>query len=351
MLDFGSVVSALAQPGAIVAVIAVLLALAFDFVNGFHDTANACATVIYTKALGARTAIVMSGILNFLGALLVGTAVAVVITKIVPPSAVSLHLVVAVLLGSLIWNVLTWWKGLPVSSSHCLIGALFGAGIAAAGVGGVNWSELAKVLIALLISPGLGFVVSMAVTWIATRITGEHDGAEATGHRKEVLRWMQVLSSASVSFSHGANDGQKTMGIISLVLATQFASYGYVAGQIPLWVVVAAALAIGIGTMVGGWRVIHTVGGKLTIGGITRSQGFAAELSTAAIIFFAAQQGAPISTTHTLTSSVAGGAVAAKGHQSLNTALLGKIALAWILTLPVAAGLSAGAYLLTTLFM
>jgi PiT family inorganic phosphate transporter len=351
MFDFSALTGMLDQPATWVALFALALALAFDFVNGFHDTANACATVIYTKALGPRTAIIMSGVLNFAGAMIVGTAVAVVITKIVTPSVASLHLVVAVLIGSLIWNVLTWWKALPVSSSHCLIGALFGAGIAAAGTDGVTWNELAKVLIALFISPAAGFVISNVVTWIATRLSGEHHDVEATGTRKQVLRWMQVASSASVSFSHGANDGQKTMGIMSLILGTQFASLGFVSGQIPWFVAFAAALALGLGTMIGGWRVIQTVGGKLTIGGITRSQGFAAEASTAAIIFTAAHFGAPISTTHVLTSSVAGGAIAAKGLNSLNLALLGKIGVAWLLTLPAAAALAASAYYLIGLFV
>ncbi len=351
MFDFTALMGMLDQPATWVALFAIALALAFDFVNGFHDTANACATVIYTKALGPRTAIIMSGVLNFLGAIIVGTAVAVVITKIVPAGAASLHLVVAVLLGSLVWNLLTWWLELPVSSSHCLIGALFGAGMAAAGFAGLNWDELGKVLLALLISPAAGFVISLVGTWIATRSTGEYNGVEATGTKKQILRWMQVASSASVSFSHGANDGQKTMGIITLILATQFANMGFVAGQVPTAVVIAAALALGAGTMIGGWRIIHTVGGKLTIGGITRSQGFAAEFSTAVIIFAAAKLGMPISTTHVLTSSVAGGAVSAKGAGSLNMPLLAKIGLAWGLTLPVSAALAAAVYWLTGFFI
>lgn len=337
--------------GVILALVAIALALAFDFVNGFHDTANAVATVIYTKALRPRVAIVMSGILNFAGAMIVGTAVAVVITKIIAASAVSLHVVIAVLVGSLIWNVLTWYKALPVSSSHCLIGALFGGGIAAAGVAGVNWPELTKVLLALLISPIAGFLISAVVTWVATRISGEHHGVEAVGGRAVVLRWLQIASSASVSFSHGANDGQKTMGIISLILASQFASHGYVSGEVPLWVAFAAALALGLGTMIGGWRVIHTVGGKISVGGLTRSHGFGAEASTAAIIFAAAHIGAPISTTHTLTSAVAGGTIAAQGVGGLNRPMVGKILLAWALTLPVSAALAAGTYFLLRLFV
>jgi PiT family inorganic phosphate transporter len=231
----------------LIAALAILLALGFDFVNGFHDTANACATVIYTKALKPGVAIVMSGVLNFLGALLVGTAVAQVITKIIPVETVTLPVVVAVLLAALIWNLITWWFGIPVSSSHCLIASLFGAGVTAAGVKGVEWHELWKVLTALFISPIVGFISGALLTWVTLKLSREqlHDSRKTP--QSKVMRTLHVIASAFVSFTHGSNDGQKTMGIITLILATHFARYGYRADHVPLWVMAAAATAMAIG--------------------------------------------------------------------------------------------------------
>lgn len=328
-----------------IAIFAIGLALAFDFVNGFHDTANACATVIYTKALKPSVAIGMAGILNFLGAVLVGTAVAMVITKIIPRDTISLLLVVAVLIAALIWNLITWWYGIPVSSSHCLIGSLFGAGIAANGLNGVDWHELNHVLAALLISPIAGFGGGWLLTWIMLNSSGEKSkpGSRSQPHFW-VTRWLHVLSSASVSFSHGSNDGQKTMGIITLILASHFASHGYTYDEVPFWVICSAASAIGLGTIIGGWRVIRTVGTKISRERLSHSQGFGASMSTAIIILIASKMGLPISTTHTLSSSVAGGTIPVHGAEKLNLKTVNLIILAWVLTLPVAAILSAISY-------
>lgn len=329
----------------IVALVAIALALAFDFVNGFHDTANAVATVIYTKALRPRVAIPMSGILNFLGAIMVGTAVAMVITKIIPKETITLTVVVSVLIAAVIWNLVTWWYGLPVSSSHCLIGSLFGAGVAANGMGGVSWHELSKVVTALLVSPLLGFAAGCLLTWIAWHLSREKEnpGSRNQPHPK-VMKWLHILSSASVSFSHGSNDGQKTMGIITLILASHFASHGYTYDKVPIWVMASAALAIGLGTVIGGWRVIRTVGTKISREKLSHSQGFGASMSTALIILGASHVGAPISTTHTLSSAVAGGTIPVYGISKLNTKTIYLILLAWVLTLPVAASLSAISY-------
>lgn len=326
----------------VVAVLAILLALGFDFVNGFHDTANAVATVIYTKALRPNVAIIMAGILNLLGAVMIGTAVAKVITKIIPQDSVTLTIIVSVLLAALMWNLITWWFGLPVSSSHCLIGSLFGAGVAANGLTGVDWHELNKVLLALLISPIVGFAAGALLTWIAFKLSGEK---KSIGLTKEphpvVMRWLHIFASASVSFSHGSNDGQKTMGIITLILATHFAMYGYTYGNVPPWVMVCAALAIGLGTIVGGWRIIRTVGTKISREKLSHAQGFGASVSTAMIIMVASHIGAPISTTHTLSSAVAGGTLPVHGAGKLNKQTMNLIVLAWVLTLPIAASLAA----------
>jgi PiT family inorganic phosphate transporter len=329
-----------------VAVLAIGLALGFDFVNGFQDTANAVATVIYTKALRPRVAMVMSGLLNFLGALLVGTAVAQVITKIIPSETASLPLVVSVLLAAVTWNLFTWYYGLPISSSHCLIGSLFGAGITAAGLSGVSWHELSKVLWGLLIAPFAGFTAGCLVTWVTLKITKERQLQEKGEHPKHpgLMRWLHIVSSASVSFSHGSNDGQKTMGIITLILATHFASSGYVIDKVPLWVMVSAASAIGFGTVIGGWRVIRTVGTKISREKLSHSQGFAASMSTAIIILLASKFGAPISTTHTLSSAVAGGTIPVYGRSKLNIKTMKLILLAWVFTFPVAGTLSAVIY-------
>lgn len=324
---------------AIVAILAIAIALAFDFVNGFHDTANAVATVIYTKALKPNVAIAMSGLLNFLGALVVGTAVAKVITKIIPQDKISLTIIVAVLLAALIWNVLTWLLSLPVSSSHCLIASLFGAGIAAHGTSGVNWDELNKVIISLLLSPIAGFIGGALITKCALSWAGRKRDNE----NPQFMRMAQILSSASVSFTHGSNDGQKTMGIITLLLAMQF--HGYTLKHVPMWVMVAAAFAMGIGTMIGGWRIIRTVGTKITHEEIKYEHGFGAECSTAIISYLASMIGAPISTTHTLTSAVAGGTVPSAGFRKLNFKTMQTIVLAWVLTLPAAATISACTYL------
>jgi PiT family inorganic phosphate transporter len=333
---------------AIIAVAAIILAVGFDFVNGFHDTANAVATVIYTKSLKPGVAIVMAGILNFLGALLVGTAVAQVITKIIPADAVTLPIVVSVLLAALLWNLITWWYGIPVSSSHCLIASLFGAGVAAAGVHGVEWHELQYVIMGLLISPVAGFIGGALMTWTALKLSGEQQGGEQKTP-PQLMRWLHIIASASVSFTHGSNDGQKTMGLITLILATHFAEYGYKVNIVPFWVMALAASAMALGTVIGGWRVIRTVGTKISRERLSHSQGFGASMSTALIILAASHLGAPISTTHTLSSAVAGGTLAAHGSKNLNPGTLKLLAMAWILTIPVAAALAAGCYIVLKL--
>jgi PiT family inorganic phosphate transporter len=335
----------------VVAILAIGLALGFDFVNGFQDTANAVATVIYTKALKPRVAMVMSGLLNFLGALMVGTAVAQVITKIIPAEAATLPLVVSVLMAAVTWNLITWWFGLPISSSHCLIGSLFGAGVTSAlwqgtpWQDGVTWHELNKVLVGLLMAPLLGFAAGCATTWLALKLSGEkeREGTSPSVPQKhsQVMRALHVLSSASVSFSHGSNDGQKTMGVITLILATHFAAQGNTIDHVPFWVMASAATAIGLGTVIGGWRVIRTVGTKISREKMSHSQGFAASMSTAIIILVASRIGAPISTTHTLSSAVAGGTIPVYGRSKLNFKTMRLILLAWVLTFPVAATLSA----------
>lgn len=272
--------------------------------------------------------------------------VAKVITKIIPQDKITLVVIISVLMAALAWNLITWWYGLPVSSSHCLIGSLFGAGICAAGVNGVDWSELNKVLLALLISPVVGFASGALMTWLALFYSKERDnpGSRTKQPHPKVMTWLHILASASVSFTHGSNDGQKTMGIITLILASHFAAQGFTYDQVPLWVMFSCALAIALGTVIGGWRVIRTVGTKISRESLSHAQGFGASMSTALIILAATAMGAPISTTHTLSSAVAGGTLPVHGANSLNKKTLNLIVLAWVLTLPVAATLSAVSY-------
>jgi len=332
----------------IVAIGCILLALAFEFVNGFHDTANTAATVIYTKALKPGMAIWLSGIFNFLGALTVGTAVAQIVTKIIPLHTVNLSIVGAVLIAALAWNLFTWWLSIPVSSSHCLIGSLFGAGIMAAGINGVAWDELAKVVIALALSPIAGFLVGAMLTWLGMKLDKSTASINSIGDEQKnnqpVMRWLHVLACVLVAFSHGSNDGQKTMGIITLILATHFAAYNYTVNLVPLWVMIACAVAIGVGTTIGGWRIIKTVGTKISNLPITNAQGFGASMATALVILVASALGAPISTTHTLSSAVAGGTIPCHGIDQLNRKTIQNILLAWLVTVPVAAGLAAICY-------
>lgn len=324
-----------------IAVFAIALALAFDFVNGFHDTANAVATVIETGALPKRIAILLSGSLNFVGAISVGTMVAMTITKILPPSIVNLRVVIALLLGALIWNLLTWQMKLPVSSSHCLIGAICGAGFASAGREAVAWSQLGPVLLALLISPAIGFWVAALVTWLA--------GVSTKSANSSILRVTQIASSCFVSFAHGSNDGQKTMGVITLILASQFAEYGYTTHRIPIWVQFGAALAIGLGTTIGGERIIQTVGKGISRVPLNFVHGFGAESATAIVILAASCFGFPVSTTHTLSSAIAGATLPLHGIDNINFRTTRKILLAWILTLPSSGLLAWSAFHLLTL--
>lgn len=326
--------------------IALALAYTFDFVNGFHDTANAVATVIYTKAMRAPIAIGVSALCNFLGCMLVGTAVAQGITEVIPRELVSLPLVLAVLMGSLFWNLYTWYHGLPVSSSHCLIGGLFGAGVAAHGFNGVSWGKLAEVAAALAISPLVGFAGGAILAGITQRLVSKkYPGSDKDWRSQpQFMRWLQIISSSCVSFSHGSNDGQKTMGLITLILASQFAAGGFTYDHVPLWVMFTAAAAIGLGTTIGGWRVIRTVGTKISREKLMYTHGFAAEASTAVTILTASLIGAPISSTHTLTSAVAGGTLPLHGADKINMHTLRMIFSAWLLTLPVAAAISAGCY-------
>ncbi len=318
-------------------IIVVITALAFDFTNGFHDTGNAMATSIASGALTPKVAVALSAVLNLAGAFL-STAVAATIAKgLIDSSIVSLELVFAGLVGGIVWNLLTWLLGIPSSSSHALIGGIVGATIAAVGQHGVMWKGIvSKVLIPAIIAAILAIVVGAIATWLVYRITrGVPEKRSEAG-----FRYGQWGSASLVSLAHGTNDAQKTMGIIFLALM----SYGAIsktAAMPPLWVIVCCAIAMALGTYLGGWRIIRTLGKGLVE--IKSPQGMAAESSSAAVILLSAHFGYALSTTQVCTGSVLGSGLGKPGGE-VRWGVAGRMATAWLVTLPLAGLVGAVTY-------
>ena len=319
-----------------VLVLVVITALAFDFTNGFHDTGNAMATSIATGALPPRVAVALSGLLNFIGAFLSLAVAATIASGLVNSADVTLEVVAAGLAGGIIWNLLTWLFGIPSSSSHALIGGVIGATIAAAGGSAVQWHGLTqKVIIPAILSPVIAALVAAAGTWLLYRISRSLT-AGARGHG---FRIGQIGSACMVSLAHGTNDAQKTMGVITLAL---IANGSIAAGSTaPTWVIVCCAIAISAGTYVGGWRVIRTLGKGLVE--IESPQGMAAESSSAAIILLSSSFGYSLSTTHVATGSIIGTGLGKKGAE-VRWGVAGRMASAWVFTLPSAGLVGAAAY-------
>jgi len=317
-------------------VLVVITALAFDFTNGFHDTGNAMATSIATGALGPRTAVAISGVLNFVGAFLSLTVAATIASGLVSTGKVTLTVVAAGLAGGIIWNLLTWLFGIPSSSSHALIGGVIGSTMAAAGGSAVLWHGLvSKVVIPAVLSPVIAALIAASGTWLLYRITASlTDGA-----RKHGFRVGQIGSACVVSLAHGTNDAQKTMGVITLALIAN----GTLAkgSNAPVWVIVCCALAIALGTYIGGWRVIRTLGKGLVE--IESPQGMAAESASAAVILLSSTFGYSLSTTHVATGSIIGTGLGKKGAD-VRWNVAGRMATAWVFTLPSAAIVGATAY-------
>jgi inorganic phosphate transporter, PiT family len=310
-------------------IIVVITALAFDFTNGFHDTGNAMATSIASGALKPKVAVTMSAVLNLVGAFL-STAVAAAIAKgLVDPGLVSLELVFAGLVGGIVWNLLTWLFGLPSSSSHALIGGIVGAMLAAAGASGVVWTGLvSKVLIPAVLAPVMAAIIAGAATWMVYRmVRGVPEKRTEKG-----FRYGQIGSAALVSLAHGTNDAQKTMGVIFLALI----AYGSASKSDPMppfWVIFSCAVAIALGTYLGGWRIIRTLGKGLVE--ISPPQGMAAETSSAAIILLSSHFGYSLSTTHVATGSILGSGLGKPGAE-VRWGVAGRMATAWLITLPAA---------------
>ncbi len=306
----------------------IITALIFDFTNGFHDAANAIATSISTRALSLNSALILAAVLNVVGGMMSTVVAMTIATGIVVPSVVSLPVVFAGLIGAIFWNLLTWYYGIPSSSSHCLIGGIAGAVIVDYGPTGVQWMGiLFKVVIPTVVSPVLGFLMGLILTVVLGRICYSASPGPANRNFKRA----QILSASFMALSHGLNDAQKTMGIITLAL---FVTGAISTPSVPLWVKLACSLAIGLGTFAGGKRIILTLGVRLFK--MTPADGFAAQTAAALVMQAAAWKGAPISTTHVAATTIMG-VGSAHRVKAVRWGLTRKIVMAWVLTLPASA--------------
>jgi len=322
-------------------ILVVATALAFDFTNGFHDTANVVATSISTRAVAPRVAVTIAAILNFVGAFISLKVAATIATGIVAAGAITLPVVFAGLIGASVWNLTTWYFGLPSSSSHALIGGVVGAMIAAKGTGAVQFAGLlGKVIVPAFISPILAFAIAGTAIAITYRLTARlRPGPAGRGFRHG-----QLFSGGMLALAHGTNDAQKTMGVITLALiANGNISAAHFA--VPAWVVISAASAIALGTYAGGWRIIRTLGTRIIK--MDAAQGFTAQTAGAAVVLAASHVGYPLSTTHVMAGGITG-AGAGKRLSAVRWGMAGNMAIAWLLTLPAAAAVGAGTYAATT---
>ena len=319
----------------------ILLALIFDYINGFHDAANSIATVVSTRVLTPGQAVIWAAFFNFVAAFGFGTAVAKTIGKgMIDIEVVTFGVIFAGLMGAITWDLITWYFGLPTSSSHALIGGYAGAAIAKAGFGAIIPAGWTKTLIFIVLSPMIGLLFGLllmvAIFWMF-----QHSAPRKVDHW---FRRLQLVSAALFSLNHGANDAQKTMGIITGVLFTA----GYLTVfEVPMWVILAAHTAIGLGTLAGGWRIIHTMGQKITK--LQPVGGFAAETGAASAIFIATFLGVPVSTTHAITGAIVG-VGATRRLSAVRWGVAGKIVWAWVLTIPAAAFIGAVTFFIVSLF-
>ncbi|UHA74717.1 inorganic phosphate transporter [Paenibacillus sp. 481] len=309
--------------------VVIFLALAFDFINGFHDTANAIATSVSTRALTPRAAIILASTMNFVGALTFTGVAKTIGGSIADPATLDngLMIVAAALLAAIAWNLITWWFGIPSSSSHALIGSLAGAVFAGAGMSGLNMGGFKNIVLALLLSPIIAFVVGYIVMTLIKWIFARRNPHTIN----KGFRTMQIFTAAFQAFTHGTNDAQKAMGIITFALVAAQLQEGM---EVQLWVKLAAATAMALGTSVGGWKIIKTMGTKIFK--IEPANGFAADLSAASVIMSATVTGLPISTTHAITSALLG-VGSAKRFSAVKWGVAGRIIIAWFITIPICA--------------
>src|ERR687890_1593635 len=325
----------------------IAIALAFDFLNGLHDAANSIATVVGTRLLSPAAAVAFAAFFNFAAYFLalqwpqLHRVASTIGQGLIDKNLVTPAVVFGALVGAMFWNVVTWLKGIPSSSSHALVGGIIGAGVAHAGLTGVQWSGLNKTLIAIVLSPTIGMILSMFImlltSWLGVRATAA--GAE------RAFRALHLVSSATYSIGHGLNDAQKTMGIIAVLLY----STGHLGGEfhVPHWVAISCYVAIGLGTLTGGWRIIETMGTRITK--LSQHQGFSASAGGSIMLFAASYLGIPVSTTHTITGCVIG-AGAARRASAVRWGVARNVVIAWLITIPASAAVGAAFYGLTTLF-
>ena len=318
------------------------VALAFDFLNGLHDAANSIATIVSTRVLKPHYAVAWAAFFNFIAFLFFGLHVATTVGKgIVDAAIIDPQVIFGALMGAISWNLITWALGIPSSSSHALIGGLLGAGTAKAGLGAVIWSGVFKTSAAIVMSPAIGLLLALLlvliISWIFRRFTPH--GADG------VFRKLQLVSASLYSLGHGGNDAQKTMGIIAVLLYSQ----GMLQGDfhVPFWVVISCQAAMGFGTLFGGWKIVHTMGSKITR--LSPAQGFCAETGGAITLFMATHLGIPVSTTHTITGAIVG-VGASRRLSAVRWNIASRIIVAWVVTLPAAALIGAGFYWVTRFF-
>ena len=309
------------------------VALLFDFLNGLHDAANSIATVVSTRVLRPHVAVAWAAFFNFIAFLFFGLHVAETVGKgIIDADVINPAVIFGALMGAISWNVITWVLGIPSSSSHALIGGLIGAGTAKAGLAAIVWSGVTKTAVAIVLSPSIGMLVALLLvlvtSWIFRRVNAQF--------ADRVFRRLQLVSAALYSLGHGGNDAQKTMGVIAVLLFSQ----GMLGDTffVPFWVVLTCQAAMGLGTLMGGWRIVHTMGSKITR--LTPHQGFSAETGGAIMLFSATWLGIPVSTTHTITGCIVG-VGAARRASAVRWGVAGNIVVAWVITLPAAAAIGA----------
>ncbi len=325
----------------------IVVALAFDFLNGLHDAANSIATVVATRLLKPVHAVAFAAVCNFAAYFLTLAFPALhkvadtIGQGLISKDVITPAVVFGALIGAMFWNVVTWLKGIPSSSSHALVGGLIGSGVAHAGIGGIKWIGLNKTLIAIVLSPVLGMILTMLImllsSWLLHRVSSRR--------AEKALRGMHILSSGAYSVSHGLNDAQKTMGIITVLLF----STGYLHGkfEVPHWVAICCYVAMALGTLSGGWKIIETMGSRITK--LSQHQGFSASMGGSIIVFSASLLGIPVSTTHTITGSIIGAGTARRAT-AVRWGVAGNVVTAWVITIPASAAVGAMFYGLTTLF-
>lgn len=321
----------------------IVVALAFDFINGMHDAANSIATIVSTRVLSPKWAVLWAAFFNFIAFLFFGLHVAQTVgSGIIQTSIVDNRVIFGALTGAISWNVITWLAGIPSSSSHALIGGLVGAALSKVGISAIVWAGLGKTIVAIFMSPAVGFVLALVlvllVSWAFLRV--------APIKVDSTFRWLQFVSASLYSLGHGANDAQKTMGIIAVLLF----SNGMMGAtfEVPFWVVISCQSAMALGTLSGGWRIVHTMGSKITR--LTPQQGFCAETGGAITLFAATSLGVPVSTTHTITGAIVG-VGAARRLSAVRWSVARGIVFAWFITMPMSGLIASAAYFVSGLFL